>query len=239
MDPQDVVPFDLHRMFLGDFPPLFLLEIVFRTVFLYVWLLLLLRVVGRRGLAQLSIVEFGIVIALGSAAGDGLFYPEVPLVHAMLVILLVILMQKGLTVLINRSETVETFVEGRPVCVVEDGRVRLEGLPSIGLSTEELFERLRERDVAQLGQVRYAFQEQSGNLSVFLFPDADVRPGLPLVPPDDLRTPTKVPFSADPTAMIACTNCGNVVPQGDRPFPCPRCGRVRWVRATLQTDVAR
>lgn len=220
-------------MFLGDFPPLYLLEIVFRTVFLYGWLLLMLRVVGRRGLAQLSVVEFSIVIALGSAAGDGLFYVEVPLVHAMLVILLVVVMQRGLAYLINTNETVETFVEGRPLCLVDEGLVVLEHTRRAGVSTEELFERLREEGIAQLGEVRFAFQEQSGRLSVFRYRPEAVRVGLALVPPHDLLAPLVIPFSADPEALIACTNCGEVQAQGTSSLPCPRCALEQWSRATL------
>lgn len=229
MSAPEIVPFDWPRLFLGDAPPLFLLEIAFRTVFLYSWLLLLLRVVGRRGLAQLTVVEFGIVIALGSAAGDGLFYPEVPLVHAMIVILVVVLMQWGLAMLINRSERVETFMEGRPIRLVANGRVDLAGAVRARLSTEELFERLRQSGVAQLGEVRFAFFEQSGELSIFRFREADVRPGLPLVPPHDLRRP---PLPDAPTAPgpRACLNCGEVRDGGER---CPRCDGPRWMTATL------
>ena len=231
MNPQDVVPFDLGRMFLGDAPPLFLLEIVFRTVFLYGWLLLLLRLVRQRALAQLSIVEFGIVIALGSAAGDGLFYPEVPLLHAMLVILVVVLLQWGLANLINTSERVETFMEGRPVCLVESGRVDLQGLRRASLSTKELFERLRLAGTTQLGEVRFAFMEQGGSLSVFPYKEGEAKPGLPLVPPFDLRQPRGASSDPGEDALLACTNCGEVR-RGAAGESCARCGHLHWTPAT-------
>lgn len=73
---EPVVAFDLGRMLLGDDPPLFLAEILVRTLIIYGWTLLLLRWVGGRSIAQLSIIEFLLVIALGSAVGDALFYPR-------------------------------------------------------------------------------------------------------------------------------------------------------------------
>lgn len=66
----EVIPFDLARMFLGDTSPLFLLEIAFRTALMFLWLVFLLRVTGKRGLAQLSPLELASVIGPGSAAGD-------------------------------------------------------------------------------------------------------------------------------------------------------------------------
>lgn len=72
-----IVPFDLQRMLIGDAPPLFFLEILVRTLVIYAYTLLLLRWLGSRTIGQLSTVEFVLVIALGSAVGDAMFYPEV------------------------------------------------------------------------------------------------------------------------------------------------------------------
>ncbi|PYE53262.1 DUF421 domain-containing protein [Deinococcus yavapaiensis] len=232
MSATEVVPFDWHRMFIGDAPWLFLLEIVFRTLLMYGWLLLLLRIVGRRGLAQLSIVEFAIVIALGSAVGDAPFYPDVPLLHAMLVVAVVVFLQWGLAQLINRSEKVETFMEGRPTLVVDGGRVNLQGLKDVSLSSEELFERLRLAGVTQLGEVRFAFVEQGGNLSIFRFEARSVRLGLPIVPPQDLVDSDALENEARADDPHACTNCGDV--EASRPAgPCPRCGQRRWIPAKV------
>lgn len=101
---SDIAPFDWFRLFVSDTPPLFYLEIAFRTLVVFVWLIVLLRATGRRSLAQLSAIEFAIVIALGSAVGDPMFYPEVPLLHAMLVMATVVGLQHGLARLIRRIE---------------------------------------------------------------------------------------------------------------------------------------
>ncbi|SMB96999.1 DUF421 domain-containing protein [Deinococcus hopiensis] len=103
------VPFDIARIFLGDAPPLFLLEIVFRTALMFLWLVFLLRITGKRGLAQLSPLELASVIGPGSAAGDPmLFYPEVSPLRAMLVLALIAAFQRLLSFLVIRSERVET-----------------------------------------------------------------------------------------------------------------------------------
>lgn len=72
---------DWHSMIIGDEPPTFLLEIIIRTVIIYAHTLALLRWLGSRAIGQLSTVEFLLVIALGSAVGDAMFYPDVPLLH--------------------------------------------------------------------------------------------------------------------------------------------------------------
>ncbi|MCP2015027.1 uncharacterized membrane protein YcaP (DUF421 family) [Deinococcus sp. HSC-46F16] len=225
----EVVPLDLPRMFLGDFPPLFFAEIALRTVVIFGWLLLLLRLMGKRGLAQLSPLELAIVIGLGSAAGDPMFYPEVPLAHAMLVLALVVGMQRLLAYLVIKNETVETFIEGVPVELVRDGIMSNPALDRSNLSREDLFERLRVAGVRQLGEVQRVYFEQDGNLSVFLH-QGDAPPGLPIVPPWDLEAP--VPVREGGQGQLACTSCGAVsLVDGPVP-PCPHCGHEDWTHAT-------
>ncbi|CAM3844333.1 DUF421 domain-containing protein [Deinococcus frigens] len=209
MSGPPIVPFDWQRIWLGDVPPLFLLEIVFRTVVIFLWLLLLLRVTGKRSLAQLSGLDLAIVIALGSAAGDPLFYPEVPLLHAMLALALVVALQRGLSWLVVRSERVETLMEGQPVELVRDGVFSLRALETANLSREDLFEKLRAQGAAQLGEVRRAYFEQDGNLTVFSH-DGDPPPGLPVVPPWDLEKPAVLDPDVPHQGFVACLNCGRV-----------------------------
>lgn len=226
-----VVPFDWERIWLGDVPPLFLLEIAFRTTVIFLWLLLLLRATGKRGVAQLSGLELAIVIALGSAAGDPLFYPEVPLLHAMLTIALVVGFQRVLTRLVVRSERVETFMEGQPVELVRDGVFSPQVLRSANLSREELFERLRSQGVTQLGEVRRAYFEQDGNLTVFSH-HADPPPGLPVVPPWDLEPPVALDPDLPHQGMVACLTCGRVERASGLLGACGCEGEDGWTAAT-------
>lgn len=231
MSGADTVPFDWARMWLGDVPPLFLLEIVFRTAVIFLWLLLLLRFTGKRGLAQLSPLELAIVIGLGSAAGDPLFYPEVPLLHAMLALALVVGFQRLMAVLVIRSERVETFIEGAPVELVRDGVISLRALGGASLSREDLFERLRAGGVRQLGEVQRAYFEQDGNLSVFRHTE-DAPAGLPIVPPWDLEPPRKIPAGTPHVGAVACLNCAHTLHAAGPLPPCPICACDTWTLAT-------
>lgn len=226
---QEAQPFDWGRLLLGDFDPLFLLEIVLRTSLVFLWLLVLLRIAGKRGVAQLSPLELAIVIGLGSAVGDAMFYAEVPLVHALLVMALVIGFQRLVAHLIITQEKVEVFLEGRPVELVRDGVIQLEGLRGSALSYEDLFERLRPAGVRQLGQVQRAYFEQDGQLSVFCHAEDEAPRGLPLVPPWDIEPPPPLPPGY--AGLAACLTCGRVQDVGEGELPTCGCGAVRWTRA--------
>lgn len=213
---DQTVPFDLERMVLGTAPALFYLEIAVRVVVIWIWTVVLLRWVGGRSISQMSVVEFLLVIALGSAVGDAMFYPEVPLLHAMLVILMVVLADKGIDIAFRKWSRAKRLVDGTPTEVMRDGRVRQTGLDEQGIGATEVKELLRLKGVRNLGQVELAYMEPSGALSVFLFPRP--RPGLPIVPPWDIRPPR----GPEGAALACCANCGLL--RDTRHPTCPECG---------------
>lgn len=225
---QSVQAFDWGRMLFGDEPPVFLLEIAFRTTVIYVYALLLLRWLGSRAIGQLSTVEFLLVIALGSAVGDAMFYADVPLLHAMLVITVVVLANKGLDIVIGRSPSAEQLIDGIPAEAVRDGVVNRKFLASSNLSQSELFQQLRGHGVTQLGEVARAYLETDGTLSVFK--TENTRPGLPITPPWELKQPEPVE-STSGDGLIACKHCGTLAASADH--QCPNCGHATWVHATI------
>lgn len=220
---DDVIPFDWARMLMGDAPPLFLLEIIFRTLAIWLWTAVLLRWIGGRSISQLSIVEFLLVIALGSAVGDSLFYPDVPLIHAMLVILMIVLLDKALDIAIRRWPGSKRVIDGQPVEVLRDGRILCDGMAARELGTLELMEMLRMKGVENLGSVRSAYLEPSGEVS--LFPADPPRDGLAIVPPVEIARPP----APGPGETPCCLNCGALAATADT--PCAGCGHGRFTRA--------
>lgn len=74
------------RMLWGNEPPLYPVEILVRVVTIYVIGVVLLRMMGKRSRRQMTSFDLLIVIALGSAMGDVMFYPQVPVLYSVIVI---------------------------------------------------------------------------------------------------------------------------------------------------------
>ena len=233
---QAVEAFDWQRLLFGDTPPLFLLEIVLRTLIVYVYALVLLRWLGSRTIGQLSTVEFLLVIALGSAVGDPMFYPDVPLTHALLVVTVVVVANKLLDMLIARFKTAERAIDGMPEEVIRDGAFRRDFLDTANLGPSEVFQKLRERGIEHLGEVGRAYIEADGALTVFCAHDP--RPGLPIVPPWEVEPPHEIAAGASaPEGPLACLRCGTVV-AGPPPSACSNCGHERWTPARTERAFA-
>ena len=129
------------------------------------------------------IVEFLLVIAIGSAVGDSLFYPDVPLIPAMLAILLVVLFNKAVDQMILRSDRMTRVLEGEPQIVVTDGRLHYDRLRSQGISMSELFMKLRDKGVTDLSEVHLAVLEPNGMPSVLTHGRKDQAQALALFHP--------------------------------------------------------
>lgn len=227
---DQIIPFDLDRMVWGTAPALIYVEIAVRVVVIWIWTVVLLRWVGGRGIAQLSVVEFLLVIALGSAVGDPMLHPDVPLLQAMLVILVVVLADKAVDVAFRNWTKAKRLVDGKPTEILRDGHLCMAGLETQGVGQTEAMEMLRLAGVRNLGQVEFAYMEPSGTLSVF--PYDHPRPGLSIVPPLELRH-LSLP---DEGAEACCTSCGQVRAASDT--NCGECGKTDVTGVEMVTTLS-
>jgi uncharacterized membrane protein YcaP (DUF421 family) len=134
---------------------------------MYLYTLVLIRLLKKRGMAQLSPFEMLLIVALGSAVGDPMFYADVPLVHGMIVVTVVVGLERLIVHLTETNRRLERAVESAPVLLVSEGEVLYKALDAEDLSEHELFMALRQSGVEQLGEVRLAYLEPNGHVSVF------------------------------------------------------------------------
>lgn len=164
-----VTPFDWQRLFIGQEPPLFFLEIVFRVILIYGFSVFMLRYMGKRGQRQMTPFELLVVIALGSATGDSMFYPEVPILYAWLIIFIVVALNSALEKLQFRHRRVNIFLENIPRLLIHEGKILEKGLEKENLREDELMALLREQHVSDVGHIQYAFLEQTGHLGLIQY----------------------------------------------------------------------
>jgi len=175
-------PLNWHRIFIGDQPLMFYLEIAFRTVFIFIYAVLLIRFMGKRGSRSLSAFENVVIIAMGSATGDSLFYPQVPLLYAMLVITLIVGCSRLTQYLQVRFQPFNTFIDGYPILMVEEGRIVESGLELGRLRREELFGMLRCEGLITTSNVKLAYLERSGQLSIIQDDGTNTYQGINIIP---------------------------------------------------------
>lgn len=221
--------FSWKEFFLGGEEWIFLLEIVLRTIIMLFTIIIGLRVLGKRGVKQLSVFELVVIIGLGSAAGDPMFYKDVGIMSSMIVFVVIILVYSLLTYLIGRFKKFENLLEGKPICLIQGGVFLIDNFKKENLGSDEFFSELRLKGASHLGQIEMAIEETSGDISVFFYDDENIRFGLPVMP-GSLEYPLK---NISKNAFYSCTFCGYTEEkQIGNAGACKNCGKGNWVEAT-------
>jgi uncharacterized membrane protein YcaP (DUF421 family) len=142
------------------------MDLVLRAIVLFAAVYLLLRVIGRRELAQLEPFDFILLIVLGDAIQQGLTQDDYSVSGAIIVIFSIAVIQVGVGYAAYRSRRVRTIIEGEPVVLVEDGRLIEKNLRRARIAPDELAEEARQSQVPSLDEVAWAVLETSGRVSI-------------------------------------------------------------------------
>jgi len=226
---------DWKQVLLGDNNWKFLVETVFRTIMMFIIILTGLSILGKRGVRQLSVFELVVIIGLGSAAGDPMFYKDVGILPAFIVVGIIVGLYILVTYIVGKSKKFETLIEGNPICLVKEGRFAIDNFKKEHMAHDEFFAELRMQSVSQLGQIEQAIAETSGQISIMFYPDEEVRYGLSILP-DSLKE--KAEEIKEP-GFYACAFCGNTKELKPAPaYTCKECQKKQWVKASKKKRVS-
>ncbi len=220
----------LYEILFDGVEPSFLWEIGFRTLFMFLLIVVMLRISGRRGVRQLTLFEVAIILGLGSAAGDPMFQDDFPLMHAAIVFVIVISLYKLLTWLVGKFDFFNTLLEGKALVIVREGEFAVNEENKSTFSKMEFFSELRNESIEHLGQVRIAVLETDGSLSLLRYPEEEIKYGLPIFP-DDYQ---EVDQQSATDSPIACMYCGHVI-TAEKPLACTKCGHHKFAKAMNKT----
>ena len=220
---------DWQRILVGDAPVEFLLEVFIRTSFMYLVLLVIMRLLGKRMNGQLTNLELAVMLTMGAIMAPAMQIPDRGIVSGVLALLCALTFLKGMSLLGLKSSKTEKLIQGTETVLVKDGIIQLEQLASNQLSHQQIFAALRSENVYNLGQVKRLYLEAYGQFSIY--ENKHSKPGLSVLPPLDNEVRTIHEHTDD--RQLACTNCGNTVPALPTPGPCAICRTDNWVNAIL------
>ena len=141
-----------------------------RTIILYLVLIFCVRLMGKRQIGQMEPSEFVVTMLVANLAAIPMENEGVPLYIGLIPMLTILGTELVLSGAMLRSLRLRKLLCGKPVILIENGRILQENLRSARLTLDELAGHLREKDVLDIRTVQYAILETNGNLSVFPFP---------------------------------------------------------------------
>ena len=142
-----------------------------RTIFLYLVLILSIRLMGKRQIGQMEASEFVVTMLVANLASIPMQDSDIPLLSGLVPILTVLGLELVLSWCILKSVAFRKLFCGKPVILIDNGRILRENLRSTRVTLDELAGHLRAKDVLDVREVQFAILETDGTLSVFPYPD--------------------------------------------------------------------
>lgn len=142
----------------------------FRTLFLYLVLIFAVRLMGKRQIGEMEPAEFVVTMLVANLAAIPMQDGAIPLYSGLVPILTVLGVELVLSGMILRSVRLRRLLCGKPVILIDNGKILQENLRSARINLDELTGQLRAKDVLDIRTVQFAILETSGDLSVFPYP---------------------------------------------------------------------
>ena len=229
MKPEDIKLTDFYRIFFGETPAIFSVEVLFRILILILTTLVAMRLMGKRMSSQLSIQEMAVLVTLAAAIGMPMQTPDRGILPAMVIAILALGMQRIIAYYAFKNPKAERITQGVAELIIEDGVLLIDHLKNSGLSRDRVFAQLRGENMRKLSSAKRLYMEANGNFTVVK--ETQEKPGLSIIPLLDKDLSTKQTVQHE---FSSCTSCGFTFSAlQDKFVNCPKCTAHDWTKAVL------
>ena len=143
-----------------------MVAIFFRTVVIYLLLIIAMRLMGKRQIGELEVSELITTILLSEIASLPITSHEIPVMYAVIPIITLLSLEVIISVLLIKFPSIKNLLSPRPNVIINKGKLDQKELKRIRMSTDELLCEIRRAGIADLSEVYYAIVEENGKLSV-------------------------------------------------------------------------
>lgn len=226
MKPEQIHLTDWQRIFIGDVPGSFYLEVIIRTTIIYAILQISMRLMGKRMASQLSRTEMVAMVAIAASIGIPIMAPGQGLLPAVICAVVIVIGERVTSYLASKNAKAEFIFEGALEILVEDSVMQMDNMLHCRVTRERLLAQLRTEGLYHLGTIKRLYIEADGTFSLVENPDPV--PGLSVLP--DFDTDFRNRQKKAPGHWV-CANCGNPSPLGNSGQVCTNCNQHNWTQA--------
>jgi uncharacterized membrane protein YcaP (DUF421 family) len=175
---------------------------------------------------QLTLTETSVMITLGAIVSVPMQIPDRGITIGFVALLCILIFQRSLNWIIARDSKVEDVTQGTMTVLVKDGVIDIDAMFRTGMSKQDLFSALREKDYHNLAKAKRVYYEACGMLNIY--EEKEKRAGLAVYPTNE---PELLENSEKDRDHIACENCGFVTEKEREDEKCEHCGKKQWMEA--------
>lgn len=149
------------------------MESVFRGAIIYIFILLIVRLSGRRTLSQMTPFDLVLILIVAETTQQALLGDDFSIVNSAVLILTLFSLDIGLSYVKRQSRTIDKWLDGTPTLLVADGRPLEEALRRSRIGLNDVMEAARKlHGLERMDQIKYAVLETAGDISIIPTPEA-------------------------------------------------------------------
>lgn len=228
MKKEQIHLWDIKRILFGEAPPEFLLEVLIRSLIIYVAAIIAMRLLGKRMNGQLTIIELSVIVMMGATISVPMQIPDRGILQGFVVLLCILIFLRGINHIAYFNPGFEKLVQGEASTLVKDGVLNLKELDRTKITHQQVFEILRAKKIYQLGNVKRMYLEACGIFSVYT--EKEPKPGLPIFPPNDDKILQEQKRPKEKVQV--CCNCGTIQ-KNKSVKSCTYCGSAQTTEAII------
>ncbi|MEG5266862.1 YetF domain-containing protein [Pseudomonas sp. JDS28PS106] len=143
------------------------MDSVLRAAVMYLMLMILFKIAGRRSLADLNTFDFVLLLIIGEATQQALLGDDFSITNSVLIIATLIAIDVGFSQLKQRSKRLALLLDGGPTIIVENGQPLLRRMKKARITEADIMEAARSNQgIASMSDIRYAIIERNGTISI-------------------------------------------------------------------------
>ena len=142
-------------------------NLIFKTVFMYFFIIFVYRLMGKKEVGQLSIVDLIVSILIAELIALSIQEDTKSLLVSVVPILVLVGVQMLISYITLKNDKIRNIIDGKPTIIIKNGKLNFTEMSKLRYSLDDLLTQLRLQGVKSIDKVKYAVLENNGNLSVF------------------------------------------------------------------------
>lgn len=152
---------------IGDFMEI--IQVMYRTTFFYFFVLLCFRLMGKREIGQLGVIDLIVSILIAELIAISIENTDKSIFLTIAPIVILVVLEIGLAFISIKSRKIRTFFDGKPSLIICNGKINYNEMVKQRYSMDNLLLSLRQKEIKSVDDVEYAFLEPNGKLSIFKY----------------------------------------------------------------------
>ncbi|MBQ1660527.1 MAG: DUF421 domain-containing protein [Clostridia bacterium] len=144
-----------------------------RTILLYIVIIIAIRIMGKRQISEMQTSELVITLLMSNIASIPMQDTDQSMLSGIIPIMVLLVCEISISYLMLKRTKIRSLICGKPVIIIDNGKIDRDAMIQLRISTEDMYEQLRQKDIFDIKEVAYAIIETNGKLSVMKKPEND------------------------------------------------------------------